>query len=182
MNKKAIELSINFLVILIITLVVFGMAMYLLRMFFNTADAIKDNIDTQAEKEIQRILFTGERVAMPIKEKTIKRGSSDVFGLGVLNINSGPSFKIVIEDGPIILKDNTRLDVNAGNRLGYISEYVKTISNNDHTIVSIPVRVPRDADIGKYILNVKVYDCGDGSSCESETYDDSVHKIYINSK
>lgn len=179
MNKKAIELSINFMVILIITIVVFGMAMYLLKMFFGTAEEIKRNIDTQTEGEIQRVLFSGERVAMPVNKKDIRRGSSDVFGLGILNINADPDFTIKIESGPLILKDNTQI-ASPSPGLAFLSEYKKTVKNNEHVIVSIPIRVPRGAAVGTYIINVYVCACsGSGCCSSSNSYDGTVHKVYV---
>jgi len=178
MNRKAIQLSVNFMVILIITLIVFGMAMYLLNMFFGTAKEIKENIDTQTEKEIQRVLFSGERVAMPINRKEIKRGSSGVFGLGILNVESGPEFTIKIEHGPLI-QNNEIVDPNP-TTLKILQEYNKTIKNNEHVVVPIPVRVPRGAAVGTYILDLYVCDC-DVCSCDiGNTYDGTVHKIYVN--
>jgi len=183
MNRKAIQLSVNFMVILIITLIVFGMAMYLLNMFFGTAKEIKENIDTQTENEIQRVLFSGERVAMPINRKEIKRGSSGVFGLGILNVESGPEFTIKIESGPLILQDNTKIESDQVDpKLGFLPEYKKTVKNNEHVVVSVPVRVPRGAAVGTYILDLYVCDCDTLNCCSSvaDTYDGTVHKIYVN--
>lgn len=179
-NKKAVELSINFMVILIITLVVFGMSLYLLKMFFGTAQEIKENINTQTENEIQRLLFSGERVAIPINKKEIKRGSSAVFGLGILNVNAGVGFTVAISQGPLILRDNTKID-NPNPGLGFLSEYKKTVKNNEHVIVSIPVRVSRGAVVGTYILNVYVCSCTGTGCCNlANSYDGNVHKVYIN--
>lgn len=189
MNKKAIELSVNFMVVLIITLVVFGMALYLLKLFFGTAQQMKQNIDTQTEREIQRLLFTGEMVAIPINQKEIKRGSSEVFGLGILNVNSGPEFTIKINQGPLILKDGTKDD--SPDPLGFMTEYTKTIKNNEHVIVPVPVRVPRGASIGTYILDLCVFDeatilsyAPTTLNCVTvdidKTYDGAMHKIYVN--
>jgi len=180
-NKKAIQLSINFMVILIITLVVFGMAMYLLNMFFGTARDIKENIDTQTENEIQRVLFSGERVAMPINRKEIKRGSSGVFGLGILNVDvDPPEFTIKIEEG-ILVQNNQKTDPDP-TPPEFVSDYKKTIRNNEHVVVSVPVRAPRGSLVGTHILNLYVCDCGSPDCCSSitETYDGTVHKIYVN--
>lgn len=182
MNKKGIELSVNFMIVLIITLVVFGMAIYLLKMFFSTAVEIKENIDTQTEEEIQRVLFSGERVAIPVNKKEIRRGSSEVFGIGILNVdNSGPDFTVRIDLGKVIALDGiSDFDSN----LAVKKEYEKEIKNNQHVIISMPISSPRDSLIGTHIVNVCVFNTADCPCvCEKnqidKTYDKSLHKIYV---
>jgi hypothetical protein len=181
-NKRGIELTVNFFVIMIISLVILGMGIYLVSLFFTTTEEVKTNLDIQTERHIQRILIGGERVAIPINEKEIRRGKGDIFGLGILNIlGETKNFTINIEDGPFITTTNEIS--NPSVNIIHLPSQTKEILNNEQKIFGIPVRVPRKAQIGTYILNVYVCNCSattcNQCSSTEEAYDNSVHKIYI---
>lgn len=187
-NKRGIELAANFFVIMILSLVILGMGIYLVSLFFTTTEELKTNLDEQTEKQIQRILLEGKRVAIPINKKDIKRGKGNLFGLGILNIlGETKNFKIHVSNGPIIKNDNNQINEGEAGyiQLQYLQDHIKEILNNEQQIFAIPVRVPRSAQIGTYILNVYVCDCADRASCESlgcsieNSYDNSVHKVYV---
>jgi len=86
MNKKAFELSINFIVMLILATVVFGFGLYFVRMLFTEAGNIKAQLDKDTEDRIISLLDRGEMVAFPISTKDISQDDNAVFGLGVLNV------------------------------------------------------------------------------------------------
>ena len=188
-NKRGIELAVNFFVIMIISLVILGMGIYLVSLFFKTTEELKTNLDEQTSKEIQKILFEGKRVAIPLSNTELKRGKGHTFGLGILNIlGETKNFKVHIGDGPIIKSDNTQIneDQNGYTPLEHIQDNIKEIQNNEQEITGVPVRVPRSAQLGTYVLNVYVCNCTTTQICTSlpcdtaeQTYDNSVHKIYV---
>ena len=91
MNRKAaVELSVNFLVILIICIVILASSIYITKKFFTHAVNIKDIYDERTEKEIERLLDDGSKVAVPFDKKTIGNGEFDSFGIGIMNVlNTG---------------------------------------------------------------------------------------------
>lgn len=96
-KRAAFELSVTFLVILIICIVIFSLSVHMIKKFFTHAETIKMTYDEKTEKEIERLLYDGSRVAVPFDKKTIYNGKSDTFGIGILNmLNTGPNndFKI----------------------------------------------------------------------------------------
>ena len=69
---------------------------------------------------IENLLDEGKIVAVPLKRKTINAGESDLFGLGVLNINSQQTtFNINIALSKAIKSDKTEL---IGEELDAINE------------------------------------------------------------
>lgn len=86
-GKKAFELSATFLVILILTIVIFTGSIYFTKRFFTTAEQMRATIDRQTEAEIEALLFQqGSIVALPMFKKTVVRGKHTTFGLGIRNI------------------------------------------------------------------------------------------------
>ena len=187
--KKGIWLTANFFVIIIISITSLGMGIYLTNKFFGVAKDIQENIDRDTEEEIERLLYDGKRVSIPFNRKEVRRGNAEVFGLGILNtLDSGPSFTVGIEDGPLIMVDGTQEDP-PSTLLGFVSQRQRNIKNNEFAILSISVNVPRTNLIGTYVLNVYICNgtVGDGN-CDGklsgqdysdELYDGFVHKIYV---
>ena len=183
MNKKAaIELSTNFLVIIILSIVVFGMGIYMVNMFFSSSESMKEDINKQTEEQIINLLMAGDRVSIPITKQTISVGKSYTFGVGILNILGDPSdFTIYVEEGPMIASDGTRYDAGEYDSLNYIeTRTIEDLANNEHRVVSVPVAVPRGSVSGEYILNVHI--CASDTCFDpdiNDLYDKTVHKIRI---
>lgn len=86
-GKKAFELTATFLVILILTIVIFIGSITFTKKFFSSAEEMRGTIDRQTEAEIEALLYQeGSIVALPIFKKIIPRGRQGTFGLGVRNI------------------------------------------------------------------------------------------------
>lgn len=86
MNKRAIELSLSFIVIIIISLVVLAGSMYFIRNLFTSAQETQMALDARTEEELKTLLQGGEIVAVPIGKKTIRIGKQEVFWIGVANV------------------------------------------------------------------------------------------------
>lgn len=98
MNKKAIELSINFFVILIISIAILSFGIYFIGKIFVEVDKYKLILDSQTEKQLEDLMDTGQKVVIPFNEKEIKKKDMAVFGLGILNVMNGNiEFNVVIE-------------------------------------------------------------------------------------
>lgn len=97
-GKKAFELSMTFLVMLIIIIVIFTGSISFTKKFFSSAEELRATIDAQTEAEIQALLYQqGSLVAVPIFKKTIARGQHENFGIGIRNImGSEETFYVLI--------------------------------------------------------------------------------------
>lgn len=86
MKKGALGLSIETLVIIIISLVILSSGITLLYQFISGAEEIKAQLDQKTQDELERLLVSqGKNVALPLHVATIQRGKSHVFGIGILN-------------------------------------------------------------------------------------------------
>jgi len=96
MNKKAIELSINFIVILIISLVVFVLAIGILGKINSTANDQISMSETQFKAEIEKILLdTGDSFGIPYAVIEIKGNKEYALETGIKNnMVDGLYFKI----------------------------------------------------------------------------------------
>jgi hypothetical protein len=170
-NKKGLQLSINFIVWLIIALVVFGMGVTLFGKFFIEAENIKENLDIQTQKELQaRMMSSPEPVVVYPTQLTIRRGKSDVFGVGILNLKANNNFEVrtyfgtdpAHTDGPLCYKkDGSRMVppdcVDGIIRVLSKTDFIKrTIEQNEREIIDVPVRVENGVSAGKYGVKVVV--------------------------
>lgn len=83
-SRKGIELSVNFLVILIITLVLFGMSLYFINKFREVGAGYERDLDRYAVEQL-RALSRDESFALFPNSVTLGVGESEVVGVGVTN-------------------------------------------------------------------------------------------------
>src|SRR3989338_5683066 len=117
-NKKgAVELSVNMIVITVLSLVVLGIGFYLVTSLFSTATEYKGTLDEQTEQNILTALKKpGELISLTITQYSIERGETDVIGVGLLNsAGSAQTFYISITCTEALAEDETELcNANAG--------------------------------------------------------------------
>ncbi len=163
-KKGTIELSINMLVVVIISLVILGGGITLLYNFISQAEEIKGDLDSRTEAELERLLVDqGQRVALPLHTTILHRGDSHTFGLGILNIgDASDQFQIsvelnrVLQGGTIVSLTDAEKQAIATQWLLYNTEPI-LIEEAGHQKEGIFVQVPEDAPDGQYIFNVKVF-------------------------
>ena len=172
LSKRAMELSLNFIVIIIISIIIFGFGVRFLHTLFSQANELRDLTFDDLDKKIGNLVCDGsERVCIGIDKKIIGRGKFDVFGVKILNINNGENFEVKVSpSSPIGYKKNK--DPISGQAL-IINPQDRplTIKKNEDKTVGIGVEVPTNAVSGTYILNV---DINNGNSRYAPTL-----KIYV---
>ena len=167
MNRKAaLGLSIELLVVIIISLVILGAGITFLYQIIGGAEDLKDQLDERTAQELERLLVDqGQQVALSRHAATLLPGESKVFGLGILNTGGvGETFTLTIElskalaaDGTV-LSDDEQGDLSVKEKaeswLLYIAEF--QIKENEHRAEAILVSLPNDAAKGTYIYDVRV--------------------------
>ena len=180
MNKKAVELSINFVVMLIIAIVVFGMGIVLFTKFFQQAEDIKTNLDEQTRKELEsKMMSSSEEVIVYPTSLTIRKGKADVIGVGILNIRGNEVFTLESEYQACYDRDG-ELESNCGpsatpdQPLGLLQEpRTINVAMNKREIASVPIKVLSGSASAKYSVLITVrYD--------GETEPVSTNLVYIN--
>jgi hypothetical protein len=165
--KKGIELSLNFLVTIIIALVIFAFGV---KFIFNLVSDVSRLEDLTVEKIDERIVDllceSEDRICIGVEKKLIQKGKYDIFGIRIINILGGQNFEIDIKptkpsgytkNGDPIPTNNIRL------------KYRKDIfiGKNEEESIGLAVEVPRNTKSGTYIFNVTV-----------QPYDET-HKLYV---
>ncbi len=166
-RKAAIELSVNMLVIITISLVMLGLGVSLLYKFIGSSIERKGELDLLTQQELQRLLIDeGKKLALPLHIANLNAGKSHVFAIGILNMGSGSDeFYLNIKLDQAFDQSNKDITavVNPQLWLLYTNKVLK-IKEGEHHTEPIMVDVPNDAKKGKYIFNVKVYKDSDYST------------------
>lgn len=196
-SKKGFELSINFLVILILTVATFGGGLILARKMFSSAGDIKDKISDQQEKQIQEMMLNGdELVVLPVNKKTLSMNSHGIVGLGINNvlksngISKSNTFRVGVKLSTVQFKDQAGVSCfNTATKVWTKSDscgmdpnnFIKMIASdypvnvNDQYVVEIPLIIPKTGYRGTYVYNVNV-SYQDGASFKSY---DTIKKLYV---
>jgi len=182
MNKKAaVDLSVNILVIIIISIIILAAGITLLYKFISGSEDIKAQLDERTRLELEELLVDqGKRVAVALNTAIVPREENHIFGLGILNIGGLPSNSFTIEIIPTklvtsnneIITDPAYLDSVKGWLL-YNQDPIELVEN-EHRSEAVLVKVPSNAQLGEHIFDLKVYNSG-------ELYG-NLQKFYVNVK
>lgn len=162
-NKKGMELSINFIVMLILAIAVFAGGLVFASKFFGHAQKVRGSLDAQTEKQIEKLLDSGSPVVLPISTKDINKNKFGTFGVGVLADYNGEYVLSVEYSGDAFKKDKTRITADAGSWL-QVPMTNQELEKNEKGTFMIGVTVPKDAERGTYLFNVAVDYMGDPSA------------------
>ncbi|GEM_PF-976002 len=203
LGKKGIELSLNFIVILIISITIFGFGVKFIYDLSQKATELQNMEVADLDSRISNLVCEGsDRVCVGIDKKEIRRGKFAVFGLKIIN---------VIEPDPLCLtggqqkfnievknpdqgtsqeffgfkKDNQKIDPSntpsgfRGLQVLPRQRDVK-INKNEEKNLGIGVQVPDNAPSGTYILNIyiKTKQKEIVSACPEKDYS-VVQKLYV---
>jgi hypothetical protein len=150
-KQGAIGLSINMIVIVLISLVVLGFGVSFLFKLIGGAEDFQGQISQQTSDRIQQLLIDeGKIVALPLHNANLYKGDSHIFGLGILNTQEDNNeFRISIS------AEDKNPSTNSLDWVLYDEEWI-IIQQHAHHTEAISVEVPKDAKSGTYIFNAKV--------------------------
>jgi hypothetical protein len=150
MNKKGMELSINFVILLILAIVTFGYSVQFIYTMFNELSQLEGQTFDQLDKQVEGLTCGSQQVCLGVSRATMVRGAFRVFGLRILNSrNTDTDFKITLEHG---------LVPEAGEKL-YFKPDVREITQlgaGDVQVIGLGVEIPKTARSGNYVLNINV--------------------------
>ena len=166
MNKRAVELSINFLVIVIISIVVLGLGLNLLYNLYEGSVEIRDVSLEDIDKQIGALVCEGTESACIGKDtQTIKRGDLSIYGLKILNLVNSPTtdFEITATPTKLITKSGGE-ETPPFSDVACVTTCTRTetIPNHGEKDIAIGIKVDKNADSGTYIFDVTV--CSDNSA------------------
>ena len=176
-KKGAIELSLNFIVIIVITIIIFGFGIRFIYMLASKATELQDMTTSELDARIGNLICEGsERVCIGIDRKIIPRTKFDVFGIKIINILESQDFVVNVNPpnppNPIgYRKDNTAIPGTNGLIVNPQQRAVR-IERNDDKTVGVGIQVPANAVSGTYIFNVEIKQQND------QTYV-PIQKLYV---
>lgn len=174
MNKKGFELSINFIVILIITIVVFSAGIYITQRIFQEANKIKAQLDSDSEANIRILLDRGERFAIPISTKETKPGQTVTFGVGLLNVKSNETdFAITVTCSGGVTPGQQTITNACSSADSLISDPSRELKPNEQVIIPVAIRVSGQKGTYIFTVSVKVNGAADNSNYPPK-------QIYVN--
>jgi hypothetical protein len=161
-NKKgAIELSANFIIVIIISLVIVVGG---LSMFFNmkkNAQKLVDTLDDQTQERIKNMMLSGtERVAVYPSDPTLVSGDAKLIGVGITNIYDGPGqadFDIQIVGVDFYPKNNPNAatPMNPANYADSVQSSI-TIQPHSQAVKGILLRMPGSSLKGQYVYTIDI--------------------------
>ena len=179
MKKGAIQLSVNFVVVLIIAVIVFGMGLTFAYKLLSTASDIEKSFDADTNAQIEAMLNSGEAVAIPINRAYLKKGKAHVFGMGVSNRGFGSgitTFDVQTTFSAYFRTDGVKENKDVSNFYDDTPQSHE-IENNQNKKIPIPIHVKENlgggqpTPFGTYVFNVNVTVNG--------TQYGSLQKIYV---
>jgi len=191
MHKRGVELSINFVVTLIIALIVFAAGIVLISRFFASAEETMLQLDAATERQLEGLLDTGERIVVLgrnsfSKTEIISPGGTAQFGIGVLNVESSDQFsvRITLADGydegnrKITPLENWIIQSAESTSTNSPLSISKTIPQNTKEKILLGITPPSAAQKGTYIFNVDV--CRNQNNPCTDVY--GKQKLYVRIK
>ncbi|MDD3263666.1 MAG: hypothetical protein PHT94_02110 [Candidatus Nanoarchaeia archaeon] len=161
MNKKAIELSINFIVIMVISLIVFVLAIGILGMIRNSANDQILMSESQFKAEIEKMLTdTDDSFAIPFAVVELKSNKAYVLETGIKNkIVDNLYFNISVELFKAIDFNGDTITDNP--EITYGKDLVHLDKNE---IVQRKIMFSKMTQKGSYIYQLNLSNSNDGSN------------------
>lgn len=185
MNKKGIQIAMNFIVIFILSIVIFSSAVYFISTFFRGTQEASLQLNQQTKTQIQNILSSGKLFAIPINRVDINKGDNTMVGVGLLNIDENRrEFYINIEYNSAYDKTNNQINFNADDWI-FWDKGPYLIESDESIIAGLEIAPSNRAPRGTYIFDVcasvgKEIDCQ--TSSKQDKYTGKLKKLYINVK
>ena len=153
-SKKAIELSLTFLVTIILAVVVMAFGVRFLYSLASEATELDRTSTEQLDKRFAEIsCVSNDKVCIGIIRKVMRKGKTDAFGLKIINIDAASEFKVEVSPSKAFDKQNNEI---ANNINFKYNNNQMTIEKNEEKSLGIGFEVPKDAVSGTYVFDIAV--------------------------
>lgn len=204
LNKRGIELSVNFMVVLILSIAIIGFGIKFLYNIVHETTKLEQVSGEQLDAKIADLICADEeKVCIGKDTKKIPRGKSDVFGVKILNTeNSDKTFNVYVQvprpdcgvkkDGfPVNTQVECKYDAATKKAIqvihggpsaipaGSYASFERSVAvpGKEEKTIAIAFDVPKDLQTsGTYIFNVRVRDSIAAATDPDYT---STKKIYV---
>ena len=153
-SKKAIELSLTFLVTIITAVVIMAFGVRFLYSLTSEATEL-DKISTeQLDKRFAELsCSSNDKVCIGIIREIIPKGKTNAFGLKIINIGATTEFNVEVNPSNAFDKQNNEIPNSIKSK--YNNDGIE-IEKNEEKSLGIGFEVPKDAVSGTYVFDVEV--------------------------
>lgn len=186
-SKRGIELSVNFLVALVLAVVVFGMGLYIAAMIFGGGGSIAEKKFEDFDRQVGELsCYAADSVCVQVKSETVNRGSFKALGVTIKNVFPKKQFKLVVQNTRFIDQaGDAKLDFDPKLMLFGLDTdgRIETLEKGEKKTFGVGVQVPKNAPSGQYTLNVMVYYADPEEVPDATTWEQYIerpYKIFVN--
>ncbi len=191
-SRKSMELSINFIVVMIISIVVFALGIFFVKQIYTYATKTTEDTAGQFDLQVQNLLCDArDIVCIPKDSVEFGKEKNPYYGVVITYVGSATEQEFVLKVSPkkYVSGTNSETDISTdGTKANWIkiSSGTFTIKNNGVAKKKIAL-TPTSAQSGTYIFDVRVCKlisdpCSVDSSPPDGIYDDQygpTQKIYL---
>jgi uncharacterized membrane protein len=171
MNSKGMELSVNFLVVMIVALVVFMLSIGFIYNVYKKAVDQEETSLASLDRQVEFLRCGSESVCIGEKTKRMNRGEQEVFAVRILNTQTvDRNFRAYVsnpDNNPVIFlppeTDDPDSDANSVREI--------KLGLSDSKNFGFMAKVPDTATSGTYIYDIHV-----DTQCKSDENDESIRE------
>ncbi|MBW2990971.1 hypothetical protein KY348_04670 [Candidatus Woesearchaeota archaeon] len=163
MRKASFQLSINFLVVMIICLVLLGIGIRLIKELSEEGTILEGKVSKYHEDQLKKALDEGDLVSVypRVYPNPVRRGDTVLFSIGISNeLGAETSFYINVKEA----SSSAGIKPNA-----LVVRGPHVLRNNKQGYISVGVEIPKKVSPGEYVFNV--YVCKQDVECIREQWE-----------
>jgi len=186
-KKAAIELSINFIVVIIISIVIIGMGFVLFFSLKSKAVAYVNDLDNQQQDQLKSFMLSETRnVGVFPQNFQLSKGDSKLIGLGMVN-NGDEKQNFYIKTNVDYTSDSETLQGSSGEIeviFNNISAYgiSQGVNPKDLSSKGLLIKMAKTARTGEYIITLNIYNASGTVANVGSLPPYSTVKVYIYNK
>ncbi|MFH1769942.1 MAG: hypothetical protein ABH828_00095 [archaeon] len=162
MNKKGFELSANMMVVIILSLVLFGSGMVIFSKVIGGGKEIETGLTEQMREKLDAAMDDGSLIVIPQTTMHVQQGNTAKFTVGFWNeLDEEIEFKLNVEgvEGPW------------PGQISYANTY--PLKHNERAHALIAINVPKGISRGQYAFNVEI------ENSPGQLYTNKMNRIYV---
>jgi hypothetical protein len=173
MQKKGVEMSLSFLVMVILSITIVILGSVLVVNISNRALELDDSTEGNLEKRFAELnCAPNEGVCIGVIKRVIDRGQSGVFEIKIINHFNSTIFRLNVQPSTSYNKSDGLIDNNLDISYNSDNFIVEKIEEKE---LGVGITVPKNATLGTYVFDLSVTNKINGQFVDYG----SKHRIYV---
>ncbi len=182
MKKATLELSMGFIVTIIISVVVLSLGIAFVYRMYNSTIPMPKSLDKQISELIAESLEPGNRCFIPFSNQKIPRKTAKGFGIGIMNTIPGKKyFHVDYKLSKFVNSEGNTEPLPTENFKIMFPEQNVVVKNNEKKSLMLVFVAERAAKIGSYFIDVNICSSSSGfpAHCDSSNKYCPTQKIVV---